>query len=49
LGIDPGLNATGFGVIDMVGQTLTHVTHGVIRVPTGELPGRLKCIFEGHQ
>ena len=33
LGIDPGSNATGFGVVDYSGGQLRHVAHGVIRPP----------------
>ncbi len=47
LGIDPGLRITGYGVIDMIGQQLTYVASGVVRTDTGELPGRIKIIFEG--
>jgi crossover junction endodeoxyribonuclease RuvC len=50
LGIDPGLATTGFGVIDSEGQHLSYVASGVIRtneVDLGDLPGRLKIIFEG--
>ncbi len=46
LGVDPGLNHTGFGVIDARGDKLTFVTAGVIHVPKGELPARLHHIFE---
>lgn len=45
LGIDPGLNRTGFGVIDVDGSRLTFVTAGCIRVPTGTLSERLGTIF----
>lgn len=44
LGIDPGLNKTGFGVIDVDGSRLTFVTAGCIRVPTGPLSERLGTI-----
>ncbi len=47
LGIDPGLRITGYGVIDKVGQQLTYVASGVVRTETGELPGRIKIIFDG--
>jgi crossover junction endodeoxyribonuclease RuvC len=47
LGIDPGLRLTGYGVIEKTGQTLSYLTSGVIRTETGELPGRIKIIFEG--
>jgi crossover junction endodeoxyribonuclease RuvC len=45
LGIDPGLNRTGFGVIDARGDRLTCVDAGVIRVPAGELATRLGVIL----
>ncbi len=44
LGIDPGLNRTGWGVIEQRGQRLACVDYGVIRVPAGELPQRLGTI-----
>jgi crossover junction endodeoxyribonuclease RuvC len=50
LGIDPGLQTTGFGVIDADGPRLAYVASGTIRtaaVARGDLPGRLKVIFEG--
>ncbi len=46
LGIDPGLNRTGFGLIDVAQGRSRHVAAGVIRVPTGELPQRLAFILE---
>lgn len=46
LGIDPGLRATGWGVIILDGARLTHVAHGVIRVdPAASLAARLGGIF----
>jgi len=47
LGIDPGLRLTGFGVIDSHGSALRYVASGVIRVPAGSLPPRLKSIHDG--
>ncbi|MES2887932.1 MAG: crossover junction endodeoxyribonuclease RuvC [Pseudomonadota bacterium] len=50
LGIDPGLRTTGFGVIDSDGVHLHYVASGTIQtaaVATGELPARLKIIFDG--
>ncbi len=50
LGIDPGLQTTGFGVIDMQGQKLSYVASGVIETTKGEmgnLPARLKIIYDG--
>ena len=52
LGIDPGLQRTGFGVIDALGQRLSYVASGTIstlEAPRGDLPLRLKIIFEGVQ
>jgi crossover junction endodeoxyribonuclease RuvC len=47
LGVDPGLNRTGWGVIEVSGSTLRCVDHGVLRVPAGELPPRLGFILAG--
>jgi crossover junction endodeoxyribonuclease RuvC len=42
LGLDPGLVATGWGVIEAEGNRLTHVAHGVVRpVTTADLATRL--------
>lgn len=47
IGIDPGLQRTGWGIIDVQGNKLTHISHGVIatdsKAPT---PERLKKIFD---
>ena len=50
LGIDPGLQRTGFGVIEAQGAKLAYVASGTIstlEAPRGDLPGRLKIIFDG--
>jgi crossover junction endodeoxyribonuclease RuvC len=50
LGIDPGLQTTGFGVVDMDGQRLRYVASGTIttgHLPRGDLPARLGVLFEG--
>ncbi|MEY4883053.1 MAG: hypothetical protein RIS34_907 [Pseudomonadota bacterium] len=50
LGIDPGLRTTGFGVIEVEGQTLRYLASGTIsttHVPVGQLPARLKVLFDG--
>ncbi len=50
LGIDPGLQRTGFGVVDVEGSRLAYVASGTIstlEAPRGDLPGRLKLIFDG--
>jgi crossover junction endodeoxyribonuclease RuvC len=52
LGIDPGLQTTGFGVVDADGPRLAYVASGTIRTSEaarGDLPGRLKIIFRGVQ
>ena len=50
LGIDPGLRTTGFGVIEAEGATLRYVASGTIsttKEALGDLPGRIKVLFEG--
>jgi crossover junction endodeoxyribonuclease RuvC len=50
LGIDPGLQKTGFGVIEADGPRLAYRASGTIstlEAPRGDLPLRLKIIFEG--
>ena len=50
LGIDPGLRTTGFGILDKHGTQLTYVASGTIstmHLDTGDLPARLKVLFEG--
>ncbi len=47
LGIDPGLNVTGYGVLQAQGQRLHYEASGAIRVAGGALPERLRSLFEG--
>lgn len=48
IGLDPGLRLTGWGVIDVEGNRLRHVAHGVVKVATaGTLAERLRELFEG--
>jgi len=53
LGVDPGLRTTGFGVIDVDGPQLAYVASGTVctvgsaDVALGDLPGRLKLLFDG--
>ena len=53
LGIDPGLQCTGFGVIEKVEEQLIYVTSGTIKTISGktadreDLPARLKIILDG--
>lgn len=52
LGIDPGLQCTGFGVIDVDGTALRYVASGTIRTSSaaqGDLPTRIGIIFAGVQ
>ncbi len=47
LGIDPGSRKTGFGIINVLGNSHQYVTSGVIRLPIEkDLPDRLKVIFD---
>ena len=46
LGLDPGLRHTGWGIIDVAGNHLTHVADGVVHVAAGEpLAVRLTTLF----
>jgi crossover junction endodeoxyribonuclease RuvC len=50
LGIDPGLQCVGFGVIDCTSGHLTYVASGTItttHLPRDDLPARLQVIFSG--
>jgi crossover junction endodeoxyribonuclease RuvC len=50
LGIDPGLQTTGFGVVDAEGHALHYVASGTIttkHMVRGNLPERLKVLFDG--
>ena len=48
LGIDPGLNITGYAVIERAGGKLKLVEAGVVRGKSrGNLSARLKEVFEG--
>jgi len=48
LGVDPGLNKCGWGLVASEGSRLSHVAHGVIKpVATQQLASRLHDVFEG--
>jgi crossover junction endodeoxyribonuclease RuvC len=50
LGIDPGLQCTGFGVIDTEGAAMHYVASGTIQTSPKDgalLPARLKTLFDG--
>lgn len=53
LGIDPGLRFTGFGVVDLIGESgheMRYVASGVIKVVGEALPERLRSLIDGvHQ
>jgi crossover junction endodeoxyribonuclease RuvC len=53
LGVDPGTNLTGFGIIEQcrgngsTQSTFSHVTSGIIKLPRGKsLPFRLQIIYD---
>ncbi|MCC6687186.1 MAG: crossover junction endodeoxyribonuclease RuvC, partial [Fimbriimonadaceae bacterium] len=46
LGIDPGLERVGYGVIQRSGSRLIVVAHGLIQTPRIALPDRLRQIHE---
>lgn len=46
LGIDPGLERVGFGVVDRAGSRLQVVEFGLIQTPRIPLPDRLRQIHE---
>ena len=50
LGIDPGLQCTGFGVIDAQGPEMHYVASGTIQTSPKDgalLPARLRILFDG--
>ena len=52
IGIDPGLNITGYGIIERQGVGTALVEAGIIRVPRSQgnnLPLRLESLFKGVQ
>lgn len=46
LGVDPGSRVTGYGVVEVSGTRVRHLTHGCIRCSPGDLAVRLKYIHE---
>ncbi|HAI97550.1 MAG: crossover junction endodeoxyribonuclease RuvC [Cycloclasticus sp.] len=47
LGIDPGSRVTGYGVVEIVARNVKYVDSGCIRTGSGDLPDRLKKIYQG--
>lgn len=46
IGLDPGLRALGWGVVDVDGSRLSHVANGICRTTSGALGARLAALFE---
>lgn len=46
MGLDPGLRALGWGVVEVSGARLRHVANGIIRTQGGALGMRLASLFE---
>jgi crossover junction endodeoxyribonuclease RuvC len=49
IGIDPGLNITGYGIVECRSQGVTLLEAGVIRLPRSQgenLPARLESLFQ---
>ena len=48
LGLDPGLQRTGWGIIEVEGNKLSHLAHGVVSsVRTRSLSERLVELYDG--
>jgi crossover junction endodeoxyribonuclease RuvC len=48
LGVDPGLRATGWGVVTIKGSELSFIAAGTVKVPVdGELANRLRILHAG--
>jgi crossover junction endodeoxyribonuclease RuvC len=47
LGIDPGLQVTGFGIIETENSRLLYIASGCVKSGSGDLAARLKTILEG--
>jgi crossover junction endodeoxyribonuclease RuvC len=46
IGVDPGLNRTGWGIIEIFGSQLNYIASGVIETKVAmPLPTRLACIY----
>lgn len=46
LGIDPGLERVGFGVIERKGSRIESIEHGLIETPRINVPDRLRLIYD---
>ena len=45
LGIDPGSQNTGYGIIEMDGNHARHITHGILKLQQDDLSVKLQTIF----
>ncbi|MEO0944931.1 MAG: crossover junction endodeoxyribonuclease RuvC [Pseudomonadota bacterium] len=45
MGLDPGLRALGWGVVDVSGTKLRHVANGICRTSSGPLGPRLAALY----
>ncbi len=46
MGLDPGLRALGWGVVDVDGPRLRHVANGICKTASGPLGPRLAVLFD---
>lgn len=46
IGIDPGLRTMGWGIIDVAGNSISHVANGVCKSGSGDLATRLLSQFD---
>lgn len=46
IGLDPGLRALGWGVIDVAGSRLSHVANGICKTSGSDLGARLASLFD---
>ena len=46
MGLDPGLRALGWGIVDVSGSKLKHVANGICRTGSGALGPRLVSLFD---
>ena len=46
MGLDPGLRALGWGIVDVSGSKLKHVANGICRTKTGDLGPRLVSLYD---
>lgn len=46
MGLDPGLRALGWGIVDVSGSKLSHVANGICRTSSGDLGPRLVSLYD---